>query len=300
MDSESTEEATVTVSLPVELDQWLDDRADELGVDRATVLVQLLASYRTATQYEDELADGQGFRVHQDVIEETVEAELTDRLDGQVRQHVTERLDDRVETEVARQLKAALDSVLAERVTEATDNLSERVDDLETDYSQSLDDVRERVVQLKREIDGKAPRDHGHEELDRVTDVADRLGAVEETVEDVESTVAEHDVVVDDIEQRLDEAHDRLKSVAWVVSDLRDAHESSGGLEAVERIKRAAAKADIDRAKCESCGDEVEIALLTDPECPHCEATVTNVEPSSGFFGSPRLVVASQLESGEN
>jgi len=83
-----------------------------------------------------------------------------------------------------------------------------------------------------------------------------------------------------------------------VVSDLREAHESQGGMEAVDRIKRAAAKNDIDRANCENCNSGVAVALLTEPECPHCEATVTNVEAASGFFGKPRLLTASQLESG--
>ncbi|PSP59271.1 CopG family transcriptional regulator, partial [Halobacteriales archaeon QH_7_66_37] len=39
--------------------------------------------------------------------------------------------------------------------------------------------------------------------------------------------------------------------------------------------------------------------LLTDPACPHCDATVTNVEADPGWFRKPKLRVASQLESGE-
>jgi len=93
---------------------------------------------------------------------------------------------------------------------------------------------------------------------------------------------------------------DRLQTVAWVVSDLREAHESGNGLQAVERIKRAAAKADVERAKCENCGNGVTLSLLTDPECPHCSATVTNVEADPGWFRKPKLRVASQLESGES
>ena len=75
--------------------------------------------------------------------------------------------------------------------------------------------------------------------------------------------------------------------------------EADGGLDAVERVKRAAAKADVDRARCENCDNGVDIALLTDPHCPHCEATVADVEGASGFFSKPKLLVASQLESGE-
>jgi len=111
--------------------------------------------------------------------------------------------------------------------------------------------------------------------------------------------VPAHEESIADAEQRLAELQDRLKTVAWVVSDLREAQESSGGLQAVERIKRAAAKNNIERANCENCGDGVTLSLLTDPECPHCSATVTNVEASSGWFGKPKLLTAAQLESGE-
>jgi chromosome segregation ATPase len=181
--------------------------------------------------------------------------------------------------------------------------IADRVEGVEQRHEEDIEDVRGRVVQLKRELDGKASADHDHVEFEQIeglqAEVSDLRDAVDDIEAELDSTVAEHDVMLEDIDERLSSLQDRLKTVAWVVSDLRDAYESQGGLEAVERIKRAAAKADIDRAKCENCGQGVEIALLTDPECPHCQATVTNVEAADSWFGSPRLLAASQLESGE-
>lgn len=181
--------------------------------------------------------------------------------------------------------------------------VADRVSDIEQRHDQDIEDVRSRVVQLKRELDAKAAGDHDHEQLQQFDDLEDEVAELRSAVEDIEtemdSTVAEHDVMIEDIDERLDSLQERLKTVAWVVSDLRDAYESQGGLEAVERIKRAAAKADIDRAKCENCGQGVSIGLMTDPECPHCQATVTNVEAADSWFGSPRLLAASQLESGD-
>ncbi|MFC6974060.1 hypothetical protein ACFQL1_04230 [Halomicroarcula sp. GCM10025709] len=94
---------------------------------------------------------------------------------------------------------------------------------------------------------------------------------------------------------------DKLERVAWVVTDLR---EEQGGQNthrrAVDRIKRAAAQEGITAASCESCGEQVDIALLTEPQCPHCETTVTDVRPDGGFLRKKaRLVTASQLEAGD-
>lgn len=267
MASETTEDGSLTVNLPGELDSWLTERAQTLGVDRETVLLQLLASYRAADELDDDAVP---------VPDSTA-----------VEQLVSDRL-----------------TQAADTIQQEVDAVQQEVDAIEQRHEEDIEDVRGRVVQLKREIDGKAPADHSHEELARLDDLQAELSEVQSAVdsieEEVDSTVAEHDVLVEDIDERLDTLQERLKTVAWVVSDLRDAHESQGGIEAVDRIKRAAAKADIDRAKCESCGNGVNIALLADPECPHCRATVTNVEAADGWFSKPRLLAASQLESGED
>ena len=74
-----------------------------------------------------------------------------------------------------------------------------------------------------------------------------------------------------------------------------DAHDK-----AVDRIKRAAAQEGVETASCESCGESVNLGLLTAPECPHCEATVSDVRPTGGIFRKKaRLVAAAQLESGD-
>ena len=263
MASESTEDGALTVRLPSDLDEWLSARAQTLGVDREVVLLQLLSSYRAAAELDDEGVPVAG--------PEAVEEAVADRV-----------------SEASNAVRARLD---------------ERVDAVEQQHEADIEDVRGRVVQLKRELDGKAPADHGHEQFEQLDGLQEAVSELRTAVDDIEleldSTVAEHDVLIEDIDERLSDLQERVKTVAWVASDLRDAYESQGGLEAIERIKRAAAKADIDRANCESCGEGVEIALLTDPECPHCQATVTNVEAAESWFGSPKLLAASQLESGE-
>lgn len=264
MASESTEEESVTIHLPPELHEWLDSHAASRDLDRETLLAQLVASYRQTT-------DGE--------FEET--AVLFD--------------DDE---------RARIEEQISEARTAVQRQLGNRIDETETTFQGKLEDVRERVIEVKKETDGKAPKDHTHPQFERLGDIGDRLDSLETEIDDlrqsVDSTLPENEERIAELEATLDTVQERLQTIAWVVSDLREAQEASGKLDPVERIKRAAAKADIQRAKCENCGEGVTISLLTDPKCPHCEATVSNVEPASGFFGKPTLLVASQLESGED
>jgi len=285
MASESTEDGSVTVSLPPELDDWLDERATELDLDRETVLVQLLASYRATATVEGDRADGER-PLEEAVVRDAVDAVVDDALAAE--------LDARIETAVA--------TALDERGV-STD-VDDRIASVRSEFQAKLEDVRERVLQVKGETDAKAPADHDHEEFERVDALGQRVVDLEEALTSLETDVDElsdaQDESMADLEDELGDLEDRVETVAWVVSDLREAFESDGESAALEQIKRAAAEADVARANCENCGNGVQIALLSEPECPHCHATVTNVEPSTGFFGKPRLLVASQLESGEH
>jgi DNA repair exonuclease SbcCD ATPase subunit len=282
MASESSSERTLSVSLPADLEEWLDEQATAAEVDREELLVQLLTTYR---QTAEESADALEVDSHD--IEEAVRTQLDDQLDARIEQAVADVVTD--------QLSEATNSVQRQ--------LSNRIDTVESEFDEKITDVRERVIQVKKEADSKAPAEHSHDELEAVPEleatVTELQTELDELRTEFDEQVPDHDEALADAEGRLDEMQDRLQTVAWVVSDLREAQESGGGLQAVERIKRAAAKADIERANCENCGEGVTLALLTDPECPHCSATVTNVEPASGWFGNPKLLTAAQLESGE-
>ena len=303
MASESSSERTVSINLPSELDEWLDEQTE---LDREQLVVQLLTAYRTATELDDDT--GLEFLFGEGVITETVEKQLSEQLpeviDDQVAGPSPEQLDEQIQAEV----QSAVEEALAGQISEATNTvqrrLTNRIDSVEAEFDEKITDVRERVVQIKKETDKKAPADHTHEALSEIEELETRLAEMETELGDLRTEFDEHlpeqEDALDDVDSRLQQLQERMQTVAWVVSDLRDAYESKGGLETVERIKRAAAKANIERADCENCGESVTISLLTDPTCPHCDATVSNVEPSSGWFGSPTLQTASQLESGED
>lgn len=285
MASESTGEKAVSVTLPPELHDWFEQHASELAIDRGTLLAQLVASYRKTTELEEEAVGTAA------VSEEAVTEIVQDQLDDRLRQAVQDRAD----------------TVARERANEATDALQRqvdsRIDSVEAEFQSKLQDVRERVIQVKTETDGKAPAEHAHEEFRAIEELTEQVATLEVEVDTLRSefdgTATDQAETLQELEAELETVRERLKTVAWVVSDLRDARESGSGLAAVERIKRAAARENIEHADCENCGETVSLGLLTDPECPHCNATVSDVDPASGWFGSPTLRTATQLESGE-
>lgn len=288
MASESSDEVGLTVSLPGEIDEWLDTKAAELDVERQTVVVQLLAAYRAAGEFDDEQAE----RV------------LTDGVEDEVRDVVAERIPD-IAAAVEEQIDGGAD-------VEAVENsLTAEVDRVEADFREKLEEVRERVIQVKRETDEKADVDHTHPEFGELAGLSKEVDELGDRVNDLSAAVSaagdEREAIVDDVadlkdlDDRVANAEEKLRTVAWVVSDLRDTVEAERGQSrAIDRLTQSAAQADIDRAICDNCDDPVDIALLSEPTCPHCDATFGDVQAPSGLFGKPRLTVAKQLESGED
>jgi hypothetical protein len=294
MSSESTDDGGVYVELSADLDEWLTEQAEALGVPRDAVMEQLLAAYMTAADSGDEMDD---------LLQPSA-----DELDAVVAATVDEKLNGSVEAAT----ESAVSSQLPDIVDTVERRLADRFDALEADFQTKIEDVRERVVQVKREADAKAPADHGHEEFDRIGALSQEIEEIEAELAalrgDVTDSLEAQDERVDDtagridgIDDRLDDVEDKLTRVAWVVSDLR---EDQGGRDqnqkAVDRLKRAAAQENISTARCSNCDEQVEIGLLTEPQCPHCNTTVSDVRPEGGIIRSKaRLVAAAQLEPGE-
>jgi chromosome segregation ATPase len=267
MASESTRERTVTITLPAELDDWLDEQATERDVARDTLLSQLIAAYQTTVNYNGD-------------------------INGEIQTFESDNIDTMIEERIEQQLPGD---------SETAATLKNRINTIGSKHEQKLSELHNRVVQVKKELDTKAPEDHEHTEFDHLRELAARVEAVCDEVETLrEETDETDDDTVEEFDERLEEVEDRLQSVAWLVGNLRDTVEDDDTLNVTDRIKRAAAESNIEQANCQNCGETVSIGLLTEPECPHCNTAVRDVEPSSGWFGKAELRTASELDSGEN
>jgi hypothetical protein len=302
MASEQADRSSVTVDLPADLADWLDERATALDATPEAILRRVLSSYRATA---DMSVDFDGGAVEVDPDDPAALAEFVEPVIGAALVGAGETVDEwpslerleAVAADAARDAVAEQAPVTEERV----ETLESRLEALEADVADKIEDVRSRVIEVKRETDAKAPADHDHEAIEAVNR---RLASLEADVGSLSDAVSNADAGETPdgpagIEDELADLEDRLTTVAWIVRDLREARESDTGDAGLTELKREAAAADVARAKCENCGEGVDISLLTEPACPHCEATVSTVEPASGFFSKPTLRVASQLTAGE-
>lgn len=195
---------------------------------------------------------------------------------------------------------------------ERLDEVQTAIEDLSNELDEKVRDVRERVIQVKRETDAKAPAEHDHpalaEEVDELRSHLDALGrdyvAVDAAVDDLDERVE----AVDDrleagfsnfeevLEYLLDTADGlqaKVETLARATMGLRERADrlaaSAAQRDAADRLRAEAHEHGVTRADCESCGRTVHLAMLTAPECPHCAAGFTEVEPRTGFFRSSVL-----------
>lgn len=169
--------------------------------------------------------------------------------------------------------------------------LADDIDELEAEFVEKLTDVRERVVQVKRETDGKAPAGHGHPELSaRVERLHEGFSALDDRVE---KGFGNYEDVLEYLTETADDAEAKLDTLATAVVRLRrrtaELERSNAEYAAAAELKREANRAGIEKASCENCEGSVSLGLLDGPYCPHCTATFDGVRPKRGFFGTATL-----------
>jgi len=236
MASGSSGRDAVGGGLPEELDAWIRQRADDLGVPREELLAQLVGSYRLAVESDVDATPG------------------TDA---------------------------------------AAAGLDDRIDALEAEVDEKIDEIRKRVVQLKDEIDRAGDADHDHEAFERVEALAGEIERLDGETERLDAAVASLREADEDHAAAVADLDEKLTTVASAVVNLREAdgNGSAGAAEprraALAELKRRAGEIGVDTADCDACGNEVNLALLTEPACPHCETELRDVTASSGLlFGS--------------
>ena len=187
--------------------------------------------------------------------------------------------------------------------------LEERISSLDEDVEAKIQDVRDRVIQVKRETDAKASDDHEHpglrenletnqNRIDRAVQTAESL---EETIDAMESRfergfenyeeILEHLVdQTDDLSAETSALHEVAKQLKRKLTALRAREQRR---QRTDAVKADANRKGVNEARCGSCGNDVTVALLTEPACPFCGAEIADVTPKPGFFGTAALETGS-------
>lgn len=185
--------------------------------------------------------------------------------------------------------------------------LADRVDELDADTDERIEDVRDRVVQVMQVARSRAEAEHDHPEIeDRIDEVeraeadeiADLRRALAALDRKVDGGFDNYEAVLDSLADRADDAERKLDTLASAVVDLRkrvtELEAADARREAVEELQADANRRNVGTADCEHCSKRVHIGLLSDPRCPHCGESFVGVEPGSRFLGSATLVTGDQ------
>lgn len=182
----------------------------------------------------------------------------------------------------------ALENAVEELETELN-GVANRVAAVEDDLDEKITDVRQRVIQVKRETDAKASADHDHPEIERRLDAG--FENYESILEYLTETADEHDSKLDRLGAAIVDARSRIAALERRMETR----------EAVADLRAEANRHGVRAAACGSCDEAVQLGLLDEPSCPHCGASFDGIEAKRFFFGTDRLTVGNPpaLEAGD-
>lgn len=186
---------------------------------------------------------------------------------------------------------------------EEYDELQAEIENLKASFEADVEDVRKRVIQVKREADSKAPADHEHASLRQEiaalrSDLEENEAAIESVETRLEGGFDNFEEILENLLDRTAELEDDLEGIGQAVRSMRDTLDTVAERERrrarADHLKQTAAARGVRTAKCEACNAAVDVALLSEPSCPSCNETFNNLDANPGFFGTSVLETGRQ------
>lgn len=239
-------------------EDWLAQKAAETDSSQERVLEQLLDSYWTLKEITQVL-DGRNRTPLFSDGDRPAEADRqgpTALTDGAVTEDEFDELRQHVES-----LQSELQTESQQRsaLTEGVQSLAERVEDVEA-ASEDVDELADTVADVRSTFETE------HAQLQaRLDDEFENLQTILEYL--VETS--------DELDVRLTETEIQYRAEIRELRAKRDQ---------LRRLREAAREVGTHTADCEQCGDTVDFALLTSPECPNCGRVLTGVTEETNWF----------------
>ena len=186
---------------------------------------------------------------------------------------------------------------------EEFEELQAEIESLKAAFEADVEDVRQRVIQVKREADSKATADHEHpslrQELDALrSDIDEETAAIDDVETRLEGGFENFEEILENLFDRTEQLEEDLDGIGQAVRSMRDTLDTVAEREQrrarAEHLKQTAAARGVRTAKCEACNAAVDIALLSEPNCPSCNETFNNLDANPGFFGTSVLETGRQ------
>ncbi|WP_058828686.1 hypothetical protein [Haloferax sp. Q22] len=248
---------------PSSFEAWLDQRMSETGKSRDQLCQELLASHWQLNEITELLGR---------------DSPASDERSSEAKRATRSRDDT--------ENKPVSDDELAE-VLELIEGLEAEV---ETE-AQRRAHLEQSVQALTTRLDVvDAELDEVEAALDEVEDLPAELSEVESTLRERHRTL---DTRFDDefenlqtILEHLVETDDRIetKLTEFETQYGAEIREIRAEREQLRRVKQAAKEVDTHEGDCEHCGETIDLALLTSPECPNCQRPLHGVEKETKWL----------------
>jgi predicted nucleic acid-binding Zn-ribbon protein len=175
-----------------------------------------------------------------------------------------------VDTETAAELEAKIADIETKLATHGEAVEAERFENLQ-EFAEGLEDGQNSIKESLRDLgEGLAQLEDSQLEIGQeVNELRSEQVALEEQI----------DEEFDGVERVLQHLIDKTENLEYRVGAIAETHEEdlepvSEHLERKERLRELQAEAqrkDISTAVCDHCDGEIDISLLSDPNCPSCD-----------------------------
>jgi len=228
-------------------------------------------------------------------------------------------------------LETKLSSLETRISTLESETDSDRIDALEAELDDHVEDLRARIVDVVKEAQNRASENHSHEEFTWLSEIkADhdtinsRLDAQESTTDELHQLVDELETEItglestlesqaETVEEELGSVTDAIETVETLEADIAELDSKADRLAGVavnlrDRLQQieshishqtalaelleTAARENINEARCRNCEKTVQLGMLVEPACPHCRSVFESVTPGSMLFKSAWLTLA--------
>lgn len=178
------------------------------------------------------------------------------------------------------------------------EELGHEIEATREEFQEKIEDVRQRVIQVKREADQKATADHAHPEVETA------FSQLQQQVDDFEGELAELEYqltegfenfqeILEYLTETTESLDTKLATLARAVMNLRTQNQSLAERHdrdlVLQRILDAGNREHVTRAECQSCEEKIDLSLLSSPACPNCQELFSDLEVNKGFFKSSVL-----------
>ena len=155
-------------------------------------------------------------------------------------------------------------------------NLRTRLKNQKSDFESKIEDVQEKVIVLKKEVDTKSDQQHEHEEYVEAGTLEDDIQQVEtELKELIESLDEMNKETHSDFSEKLDKlAHNLLSNKERLENLERDLKNRCRRKEKMDKILSDARDIGTNRGVCDSCSGKIHVGRLRKPECPYCSSEI--------------------------